>query len=329
MWGTYLELSAIAAIKNVSFIVYDEDLKGNPERALPRVGLETNPTIYLWLTGEDLGAGHYSLLLKKNNTESQPTFTVVQVKANGDCMFDAALMGIEAHKKPGELPQASTPEAIIALRSAVSAALDADTIALYFRNYITVPSLKNSEDAKLRLPNSVILEEAKIWRFRLSTAIYFGNKLRGCAKTSKTNEIQALIHLGVDINDQLDHFDIEKYNTKNTALHEALIAYEMASNNSSSKNALLVTIQLLRQNGARDDLENSSHITPRMLATKLGIIKHLDVSSTNVMSAPQPQLLMQFSSSLESIDGREGTSSKNTGLSTTTTVRSISHTPQV
>ena len=71
MWGTFSELISIANTEQVCFVVYNGQsfsftstgfsISTGP--ALPPVGIPKNPRIYLWLTGEDLGCGHYSLLI--------------------------------------------------------------------------------------------------------------------------------------------------------------------------------------------------------------------------------------------------------------------------
>ena len=271
MWGAFLELLTIANIEQVCFIVHTEGPMGTIGIPLPPIGVFTNPQIHLWLIGEDLGCGHYSLLIPTapSSTPIQgETFTIKQIPATGDCLFDAAIQGIKILRQPTMRLTDSTPEEIIALREKVAAAMDEERISSSFRDYIFNKTIEAAEGAKARLPLSELVNEANIWRYRLSISIHASNKLRNAAKFGDCFTMQQLIDIGVDVNAQEDHHDLVKHNSLNTALHEAILALTEAMPIGQSETILAITqaIKLLRDNGARDDIANSMNLTVQIIA---------------------------------------------------------------
>lgn len=275
MWGAFLELLTIANIKHVSFRIHQEGNGQTPSEVYSTVGDPRDQPIHLWLTGENEGCGHYSLLIPEANT-----YKIIAISANGDCLFDAAIRGIKNLSSPSlTLPTASSVEEIATLRHEIAAVIDESSILVQFQGIIFPNASEHTKESILSLPTSVLIKEAIEWREKLSFAIYFANKLRQFAKVGNLAGVKILLTLGIDVNDQVDYFTEEKYNNKNTALHEAIIAYA-ASSSPSQRNTYTEIIKLLRQYGAKDDLTNCDNLTARILAESLGIDDYLDITST-------------------------------------------------
>lgn len=117
LWGGDIELIEIAKILQVQIIIHKKNI-GDMQ---PTFGdKNSTQTIHLLLMGENYGIGHYCLLVP----DEQNGFIQKGITADGDCLFNACLVGKRQLDAPTEAFRQSTPQEIRALRNNICDNLD-------------------------------------------------------------------------------------------------------------------------------------------------------------------------------------------------------------
>lgn len=271
MWGAYLELQQIGLQTDHSIIVHKDRINNT----LPVVGKSLNPqdvnnkVIHLLLSGEAIGCGHYSLLIEYPIKSAK--FIIKQIAATGDCMFDACIQGIKylaninratETDKSTEITAnpaiyASTIDEIRELRAKVANGLEDNDIRALFINYIFTENQKNALEARLRIPQSLLSNEARQLRTIYSRAIYGSNLLREVASGNLANFIKFIIDDAKNNHDTARKFIMQRF--------IAYLSKETSQDNLENFLCLVTDEVALKNNAAAHMFLMDSNLDPTLI----------------------------------------------------------------